>query len=89
MALLLTPEGMEELRQLGGACLRSELGGSGKKRVREILGDLDEAMWDLPWDQVERTMFFVLGIYSIGRLGYEAAMRQAHKAMVEGEVSEA
>ena len=73
---MLSVEGMEELRHLGGRVVRQEATAEDQERVRGLLAAVHPAVRGFAWPQVEDLLFYALGIYAFGYLGQKAAQQE-------------
>ena len=68
---------MERLRILAGRADRGLITPDEKGEVRAIMAKAASSAWDFAWDDLLEIAFAWLGIYSIAKLGWQAAAADA------------
>lgn len=64
---------MEKLRRLAARAQRGSITPQEKGEMRAIMSKGTDLAWDFGWDDLLHVAFTWLGIYSIAKLGAEAA----------------
>ena len=74
---MLDGQDMERLRRLAGRAQRGLITPEGKADMRKLMAKGTDLAWDLAWDDLLHVAFTWLGIYSLAKLGAEAAAADA------------
>lgn len=68
---------MERLGRLAARAQRGSITAQEKGEMRAIMAKGTESAWDFGWDDLLHVAFAWLGIYSLAKLGAEAAAADA------------